>query len=49
MAAGAKLEARQQQAEQARFNQLVNELTTVEPTTATLGTEESGRCRDKST
>ena len=31
MAAGAKLEARQQQAEQARFNRLVNELTTVEP------------------
>ena len=51
MAAGAKLEARQQQAEQERFNRLVNELTTVEPlynATATLGTEESGRCRDKS-
>ena len=31
MAAGAKLEAKQQQAEQARFNRLVNELTTVEP------------------
>ena len=31
MAACAKLETRQQQAEQARFNRLVNELTTVEP------------------
>ena len=29
MAAGVKLEAKQQQAEQARFNRLVNELTSL--------------------